>query len=216
MFVWNRLQPWRIASVRESRELGPCSQRCEVPMEYRKRQPVRTYSMSRITTLCAVAICLLIMASAVAQDHRTEQVVYTTLAPHGWDILMFESSSGTARPLASDPALEYDPTFSPDGRWMVFTSEQRGNPDLWALNLTADGGPILLTPGDTMQDAAAFSPDGRSIAFVDTRDGNAEIYIMPFRPHDLVTEFRAAQSNTIATRRFPARVFTGWAPHRLL
>lgn len=125
---------------------------------------------------------------------RVEQVVYTTLAPHGWEILLFDASSGKARPLASDLSLDYNPAFSPDGRWLVFTSERRGNPDLWALNLSDDTDPILLTPSDTMQDAAAFSPDGRSIAFVDTRDGNAEIYLMPFRPDDPPGAFRAAQN----------------------
>ncbi len=128
---------------------------------------------------------------------RTEPVVYTTLGPQGWDLLMFEPSSGATRTLASDPALDYDPTFSPDGRWIVFTSERRGNPDLWALDLTAAmAAPVLLTPGDTMQDAAAFSPDGRSLAFVETRDGNAEIYLMPFRPEDPVTAFRKARNLT--------------------
>lgn len=97
------------------------------------------------------------------------------------DLYLIESPQAAPERLATSSALEYDPAFSPDGRWLVFTSERRGNPDLWALDLSSDAPPVLLTPSETMQDAAAFSPDGRSLAFVDTRDGNAEIYLMPFR-----------------------------------
>lgn len=134
------------------------------------------------------------------QADQIEQVVYTTLAPQGWDVFLYEASSGIVRSLAAHAALDYDPTFSPDGNWIVFTSERRGNPDLWTINSDGDSLPILLTPGDSMQDAAAFSPDGRTIAFVDTRDGNAEIYVMPFQPNHPESAFRQARNLTRSPR----------------
>ena len=131
---------------------------------------------------------------------RTEQIVYTTLAPDDWGVFLFESESGTIRELASHPALDYDPVFSPDGRWLVFTSEREGNPDLWALDLVAESDPIRVTYGPAMQDAAAFSPDGGSLAFVDTREGNAEIFVMPFRPEDPKAAFQEARNLTRSPR----------------
>jgi len=125
-----------------------------------------------------------------------EQIVYTTLAPLAWDLYSWDSSGSTPKRIAPDPALDYDATFSPNGTWLVFTSERRGNADLWAIDLSADSPPILLTPSETMQDAATFSPDGRWLAFVDTREGNADIYLMPFRADDPAAAFAQAVNLT--------------------
>ncbi|HKQ79119.1 MAG TPA: hypothetical protein VJ810_35820 [Blastocatellia bacterium] len=109
-----------------------------------------------------------------------DRLIYTTLRPGNWDIYLFDGQGGEPRRLTDDPALDYNPVFSPDGRWIVFCSERRGNPDLYAIDLKNGGQPRLLTDNDSMEDAPAFSPDGRRIAFVSTRDGNADIFVMPF------------------------------------
>ena len=67
---------------------------------------------------------------------------------------------------------------------MVFCSERRGNPDLYALDLKNGGQPRLLTDNDSMEDAPAFSPDGKRIVFVSTRDGSADIFTMQFDSDD--------------------------------
>jgi Tol biopolymer transport system component len=98
------------------------------------------------------------------------------------ELYLFDSAAKALKVLASHPALDYNPVFSPDGRWIVFCSERRGNPDLYALDLTNSGPPKLLTISDAMEDAPVFSLDGKKLAFVSDRDGNADIFVMPFRP----------------------------------
>jgi Tol biopolymer transport system component len=112
----------------------------------------------------------------------TERIVYSSLRPGNWDIYYFPSAGAAARRLTDHPGLDYDAAISPDGRWVVFTSERRGNPDLYALDLGAGGEPRLLIDSLGMEDQAAFSPDGRSLAFVSTASGNADIYVLPFVP----------------------------------
>ena len=51
------------------------------------------------------------------------------------------SAGAAPRRLTDHPGLDYDAAFSPDGRWVVFTSERRGNPDLYALELEGGGEP---------------------------------------------------------------------------
>ncbi len=111
-----------------------------------------------------------------------ERLVYSSLRPGNWDIYYFPAAGAPPERLTDHPGLDYDATFSPDGRWVVFTSERRGNPDLYAIDLEARGEPRLLVDSVAMEDQAAISPDGRTIAFVSTRDGNAEVFVMPFRP----------------------------------
>src|SRR5262245_29871970 len=66
----------------------------------------------------------------------TERIVYSSLRPGKWDVFYF--AEGNAPPVsltADSPGLDYDAVLSPDGRWAVFTSERRGNPDLYAIDL---------------------------------------------------------------------------------
>jgi Tol biopolymer transport system component len=118
-----------------------------------------------------------------ALDLPRERVAYTTRRPADWQLYLFEAGSSPKR-ITDDPALNYDATFSPDGRWVVFCSERSGNPHLFAIDSTHPGPPKQLTRGQFMDAAPAFTPDGRSLLFVSDRNGNANLFTMPFRPDD--------------------------------
>jgi dipeptidyl aminopeptidase/acylaminoacyl peptidase len=125
--------------------------------------------------------------AVVANDSRTpaaDRLTYTTFQrPSNWDIYQFERSGQAPRRMTTDPGLDYGPVVSADGRWLVFASERRGNPDLYVVDLQTSGSePRLLIDSDALEDQASFSPDSRSLAFVSTLSGNAEIYQLPFEP----------------------------------
>ena len=84
---------------------------------------------------------------------------------------------GAARPLGPVSARVRSPSWSPDGRWMVFESDSASFRDLYRME--ADGtGLRRLTSDPQGNFDPAVSPDGRWIAFVSSRDGDAEIYLM--------------------------------------
>ncbi len=113
---------------------------------------------------------------------RGETIVYSSIQPSNWDLYLFDGPGSTPRRLTTDPGLDYSGVISPDGRWVVFTSERSGNPDLYVLDLEDDAGARPLVESPALEDAAAISPDGRRLLFVSTRDGNADIFATPFRP----------------------------------
>jgi Tol biopolymer transport system component len=117
-----------------------------------------------------------------AEQRGSERVVYSSLRPGNWDIFYFAGAGAAPRRLTNHPGLDYDAVLSPDGRWVVFTSERRGTPDLYALALEGNAQPRLLVESVAMEDQAAFSPDGRTLAFVSTASGNADIFVIPFDP----------------------------------
>jgi Tol biopolymer transport system component len=135
---------------------------------------------------------------AVSSDKagRPDRVAYTSFQrPSSWDIYLFTQPGHAPRRLTDYPGLDYDPVVSPDGRWLVFCSERRGNPDLYALDLQRGGAPRLLIDSDFLEDQAAFSPDGKFIVFVSTFSGNADIYRLPFRP-DRTLSMKQAENLT--------------------
>lgn len=113
-----------------------------------------------------------------------ESIAFATFRPGNWDIYYFASRGSKPRRLTDDPRLDYDPVISPDGRWVVFCSERRGNPDLYVLDLQKEGPPRLLIDSPDMEDQAAFSRDGKTMAFVNDRDGTADIFVLPFKPDE--------------------------------
>jgi len=142
-----------------------------------------TLCMILVTGLWLIIAFLLAAIPAVGDSARArERIIYAALRPANMDIYLFDSPGKSPRRLTDHPALDYNPVFSPDGRWVVFCSERRGNPDLYALDLQNPGPPRLLTNSDALEDAPAFSPDGKKLTFVSDRDGNADIFVMPFEP----------------------------------
>jgi Tol biopolymer transport system component len=143
-------------------------------------------ALALVTISVLVAACASPSSSVrplSAQDSGgRERLVWQALKPTNWDVYYFSAPQAEPRRLTDDPGPDYDAVFSPDGRWVVFTSERRGNPDLYAIDLQTGGPPKLIIDSPAMEDQAAISPDGASIAFVSSHDGNADIYSLPFDP----------------------------------
>lgn len=134
--------------------------------------------MSRVARVVLLVVGIAVWTGGAAS--ADEIIVYTALRPANWDIFLVTRGEQPPRQLTTHAALDYNAVLSPDGRWVVFCSERRGNPDLYAIDLHNSGSPKLLTSSVAMDDAPAFSPDGKTLAFVSTRGGEAAIYSMAF------------------------------------
>ena len=95
----------------------------------------------------------------------------------------------TARAVTYGDAFPHDPSWSPDGRWIVYVSDAE-SPDgvsrkrLWIAPTTGSGPHRRLTSGhDGNEDFRdwypAWSPDGEAIAFSSDRGGETHIWVVP-------------------------------------
>ena len=66
--------------------------------------------------------------------------------------------------LTPNESSDLQPSVSPDGRYIVFTSDRTGQNKIWRMNIDGSS-PVLLTPIDGIQFAARFSPDGQNVLF---------------------------------------------------
>jgi Tol biopolymer transport system component len=76
-----------------------------------------------------------------------------------------------------DDGLQMEATWSPDGRFLAYASNQSGNFDIWVQPL--GGGRAVQVTSDPSTDwQPSWSPDGNTIAFRSERDGGG-IYVVP-------------------------------------
>ena len=103
---------------------------------------------------------------------RKGVMLMNRIAPSISQLMMANLDGSDERKLLVDTDFEYNGTLSPDGQWLIFTSERRGDGQSDIFRARADGtgiAPVITT--DSMDDAAVLSPDGRTLAFVSTRNG---------------------------------------------
>ena len=86
--------------------------------------------------------------------------------------------------LTDHPAEDVVASWSPDGKYLAFTSARDGNKQVYVMD--ADGQNITrLTYHDAESyEPASWSSDGRRIAFSSVRDGNSEVYVMDADGHN--------------------------------
>jgi TolB protein len=95
------------------------------------------------------------------------------------EIFVMDPDGSDDTRLTTDPAADFEPSWSADGKEIVFASTRTGNGDIYVMD--ADGSdPRRLTTNDATQRGPSFSPDGEHIAYTsnESPDGADDIFVM--------------------------------------
>lgn len=106
-----------------------------------------------------------------------EQIAYTAIVDRFMQIVVADPDGSDPATLTADMQTNLEPTYSPDGSLILFTSWRDGDANIWVMNRDGSN-PRGLTTDAANDRSARFSPTGSSIAFVSQRDGQYEIYRM--------------------------------------
>lgn len=114
---------------------------------------------------------------------------YPSLGPEGGSVVFTNNQeghnniyqiileSGQIRPLTNTPFNDERGEISPDGKWLVYSSdrEEKGNQDIWVVGLEGEMSMnISNSPGTEL--IARWAADGKTLYYGSNKDGNWEIY----------------------------------------
>jgi Tol biopolymer transport system component len=118
---------------------------------------------------------------AVSPDGGT---IALSLQQADYDLYQLSVEHPTPSVLLATSRNEIDPAFSSSGDQMAFTTDRRGNEEIWLRSRNGDFERPLVTPHDfgsatSLLNAAAFSPDGQRVAYYRLGPEGQRIWITP-------------------------------------
>ena len=132
----------------------------------------------------ALALCAFVTGGAPLAAESKYQIAFTSFAPFDTDLYIADADGANARAFLSSAALEFDASFSIDGRWVLFSSTRDGSADIYRAH--PDGSALERLVDDPAYDAqASLSPNGRTLAFVSSRSGQADIWLLDLKTKKL-------------------------------
>lgn len=119
--------------------------------------------------------------SPIDEEHHAHAIAGFTTLPDGHlvvaalgDLWELDADGRPLRALTRDAFVDRDPVASRDGRWLAYTSDRSGSPQIWLMDL-AGGGSRQLGSAAGAASRPALSPDGRYVAcLVDAPDGSGQ------------------------------------------
>ncbi len=131
--------------------------------------------MHRTMLLTIIARCVLagaFLLPAAAREaklvrypaYHAGRIAFTYLA----DIWTADETGKNVMRLTAHPARDAYPRFSPDGRWIAFSSDRKGNLDVYVIP-AAGGTPKQLTFHSADDQVLGWTPDGKAVLFSSMR-----------------------------------------------
>jgi Tol biopolymer transport system component len=122
------------------------------------------------------------------------------------DIWTIPADGGEAIPVTDDPAVDWNPVWSPDGQYLYFASDRNGSMNLWRVPIEERSGAVLGPPEPVTIPSAygqhlSFSRDGRRMAYVQvsTRANIQQIGFDPGRERVVGQPAWVTQGSRLAT-----------------
>jgi tricorn protease len=125
----------------------------------------KVYALAFLLALCAAPGATAREAKLVRYPHYNHgRVVFTYLA----DIWTADEDGKNIKRITANKARDVYPRFSPDGKWIAFSSDRNGNFDVFIVS--SEGGAVKqLTFHSSDDTVLGWTPDSRQVLFASNR-----------------------------------------------
>lgn len=93
------------------------------------------------------------------------------------EIYIVDENAVNLKRITDNEFTEADPSFSPDGTQILYTSNEAGNNDCWRMNLMTGARENLTADSVADEGWCRYSPDGAMLTFDSDRAGNRDIFM---------------------------------------
>ena len=135
----------------------------------------------RFGHLILASVVVMVLTPLMVVVDAQAQIAFMSQRDGNPEIYVMDTDGGNLRRLTNHPGWDFSPSWSPDGKRIVFESDRDNdrdhNIDIYVMD--ADGGnQQKLTNHRAWDSSPSWSPDSQRIVFHSKRDGNYEIYVM--------------------------------------
>jgi hypothetical protein len=108
------------------------------------------------------------------------KIAYASQRESQWGLYVRPTDgSGTETLVTASSAQKAPMSWSPDGKWMVYTQVEQG-PDVWAVPLDGDKKPVAVVQSAATEMWPQVSRDGKWLAYTSNETGTVEVYVKQF------------------------------------
>jgi TolB protein len=129
------------------------------------------------------------------------QIAFIAKKGNKSDIYAVSYDGSDLKALTSHHSIILSPRWSPDGRFLAFTSFRDGNPEVYIRDLK-NGSERKVASFEGLNLCGYWSPDGQKILLTLSKDGNEELYVL---------EIESLQLNRL-TSNYSIDVSPAWSP----
>jgi Tol biopolymer transport system component len=121
---------------------------------------------------------------ALSPDERRLAVCVRDRQSERRDIWIGDLTRGTTSRFTFDPADDLNPVWSPDGSRIIFTSERKGQRDIYEKAASGTGQVQLLLESEYFKHTEDWSSDGKFLVYNAHPQGSSDVWVLPLSGGD--------------------------------
>jgi eukaryotic-like serine/threonine-protein kinase len=141
---------------------------------------VKPYPEGAATRFSAMGV----MSGRAVWSPDGQRIAWVVVGEDGKAEVWQQAADGSGRPapLVQDPRGVYEVEFSPDGKWLLYRTDDvaAGSGNIYARRTSGDTTTIPVATSDAEETSPAISPDGHRVAYAARIGAIKEIIVRPF------------------------------------